>query len=260
MKLTAFALSLLASTASAQNTPVWQRTLDLEVRDGRITVFATDQGSVVIAPFRVIRNEPGFDGASVSASTDAAGRWAAQERGAEPARPISAFSENAAVTFIRATGGQGAVTLGVPASTVPAWSLELSRADFERLVSAVGNAARSTAAMTADRATRPPPPARSAAPPLDPATARDTTKVYPPSAQVLFIPPLPVPPSVRGRTVTAQLTIDATGAVRHMRVASSGDTKYDYQLGEVLTQTAFRPARAWDGRPVTAVLTHSIRF
>jgi hypothetical protein len=275
MRRTLLVLLLLASSVGAQSDA---RVLDLEVRDGRVSVLATDQGVVVIAPWRFIKNAPEFDGAAVPVASDVAARWAAEVRSAldslarapksteVAAHPITAFG---AVTFDRREGGTGAVTLAVSSLSAPRWSLELSSSQFSRVVDGVRSAARTTVEMTADRAKRPPPTVRSetepgSRPPVPKSVIlpgdSNMVLIYPPSPRSFLIPPLPSPQSLKGRTVTALLTIDTAGAVRDMHVTSSGDARYDQRMGQMLVHTHFRPARTLDGRAVRTVYTLTIGF
>lgn len=81
---------------------------------------------------------------------------------------------------------------------------------------------------------------------------------YPPTAIEMFIPPMPVPPSVRGAHIVAEFDVDETGRVRGLQFTSTRDRGYDRRLREVLEGYRFRPGTRPDGTPVRMKFQFSI--
>ena len=73
---------------------------------------------------------------------------------------------------------------------------------------------------------------------------------YPPSPIEMFIPPLPVPASVKGFHLIAEFDIDEKGKVLGMTFAETPDRGYNRRLGEVLRGYRFRPGTQPDGTPI----------
>ena len=70
----------------------------------------------------------------------------------------------------------------------------------------------------------------------------------------MLLPPMPVPSSVRGRTVTARFEISATGEVLRVTLEPAlPDRRYQGEFLEKLRRWAFTPASSPDGRPVPGV-------
>ncbi|MBX6332428.1 MAG: energy transducer TonB [Gemmatimonadaceae bacterium] len=67
------------------------------------------------------------------------------------------------------------------------------------------------------------------------------------------MPSLPVPKRVQGRTLELRFTIDEHGKIVKVEFESSGDSGYDRQLRERLSEYRFRPAHRMDGTPVPSV-------
>lgn len=76
--------------------------------------------------------------------------------------------------------------------------------------------------------------------------------IFPPTPSELFIPPLPVPPRVKGKTITIVFDVDSTGKVLEFDLTPTRDAAYNRKLREILASTRFRPATDGTGRPVRA--------
>ncbi len=66
----------------------------------------------------------------------------------------------------------------------------------------------------------------------------------------MFIPPLPVPSSVRGFHVIAEFDVDERGRVLSMTFTETADRGYNRRLAEVLRSFRFRPGTRVDGTPI----------
>ena len=75
--------------------------------------------------------------------------------------------------------------------------------------------------------------------------------IFPPTAELLLIPELPVPGGLRGKTFTVHFEIDETGRVARVDV-DTGDSRYDRRLRDRFMQYKWRPAHRADGTPVAA--------
>ncbi len=75
--------------------------------------------------------------------------------------------------------------------------------------------------------------------------------IFPPTAELLLIPELPVPGRLRGKTFTVHFEIDESGRVARVDV-ETGDSGYDHRLRERFMQYKWRPAHRADGTPVAA--------
>ena len=64
-----------------------------------------------------------------------------------------------------------------------------------------------------------------------------------PRAEQPFIPPMPVPPTTRGRRMTVRVVVDTGGRVMHDSVTVCGieDPTYVQRLAEEISQMRFRP-------------------
>jgi len=76
--------------------------------------------------------------------------------------------------------------------------------------------------------------------------------IFPPTPSELFIPPVPVPDRVKGRTITIVFDVDSTGKVIDFEVTPTRDAAYNRKLRDILGATRFRPATDGNGRPVRA--------
>lgn len=73
---------------------------------------------------------------------------------------------------------------------------------------------------------------------------------YPPSPIELFLPPLPVPNSVRGHHLIAEFDVDEKGKVLSVVFNETRDRGYNGRLREVLKGYRFRPGTRPDGTPI----------
>lgn len=85
---------------------------------------------------------------------------------------------------------------------------------------------------------------------VGPGTGGGTQPNYPPTPTELFIPPLPVPESVRGFHVVAEFDVDERGRVLGLTFTPTRDRGYNRRLGEVLRGFRFRPGTRPDGTPI----------
>jgi periplasmic protein TonB len=83
-------------------------------------------------------------------------------------------------------------------------------------------------------------------------TGGGTGTIFPPTPSELFIPPVPVPDRVKGRTITIVFDVDSTGKVIDFELTPTRDAAYNRKLREILGATRFRPATDGTGRPVRA--------
>ncbi len=83
-------------------------------------------------------------------------------------------------------------------------------------------------------------------------TGGGTGTIYPPTPAELFIPPIPVPDRVKGRTITIVFDVDSSGKVIDFEFTPTRDAAYNRKLREILAATRFRPATDADGTPVRA--------
>lgn len=83
-------------------------------------------------------------------------------------------------------------------------------------------------------------------------TGGGTGTIFPPTPSELFIPPVPVPDRVKGRTITIVFDVDSTGKVIDFELTPTRDAAYNRKLREILGATRFRPATDGNGRPVRA--------
>lgn len=77
--------------------------------------------------------------------------------------------------------------------------------------------------------------------------------VYPATPDFLVMPALPVPASVRGKTIELRFTLDDRGKILKVEFDPTGDGSYDRQLRTRLAEFRFRPAHRMDGTPVPSV-------
>lgn len=93
-----------------------------------------------------------------------------------------------------------------------------------------------------------------------PGTGGGTQANYPPTLTEMFIPPLPVPSSVKGFHLVAEFDVDETGRVRDMKFSETRDGGYNRKLREVLRSYRFRPGTTPAGTPVRMKTTISYDF
>lgn len=85
---------------------------------------------------------------------------------------------------------------------------------------------------------------------VGPGTGGGTQANYPPTPIEMFIPPLPVPQSVKGFHLIAEFDVDERGRVLSMTFTETRDRGYNRRLGDVLKGFRFRPGTRPDGTPV----------
>lgn len=85
---------------------------------------------------------------------------------------------------------------------------------------------------------------------VGPGTGGGTQANYPPAPIEMFIPPLPVPGSVKGFHLIAEFDVDEKGRVMSMTFGETPDRGYNRRLAEVLRGYRFRPGTRPDGTPV----------
>lgn len=85
---------------------------------------------------------------------------------------------------------------------------------------------------------------------VGPGTGGGRMENYPPTPTEMFIPPMPVPRSVRGMRVVAQFDVDEAGKVRGIEFTQTPDRGYNRRLREVFDGYRFRPGTRPDGTPV----------
>jgi hypothetical protein len=85
---------------------------------------------------------------------------------------------------------------------------------------------------------------------IGPGTGGGDQPNYPPSPTEMFIPPLPVPASVRGFHVIAEFDVDEKGRVLSMKFTETNDRAYNRRLADVLKTFRFRPGTRPDGTPI----------
>jgi protein TonB len=85
---------------------------------------------------------------------------------------------------------------------------------------------------------------------IGPGTGGGGEANYPPSPIELFLPPLPVPGSVRGHHLVAEFDVDERGKVLSVVFNETRDRGYNSRLREVLKGYRFRPGTRPDGTPI----------
>lgn len=83
-------------------------------------------------------------------------------------------------------------------------------------------------------------------------TGGGTGRIFPPTPAELFIPPIPVPDRVKGKTITIIFDVDSTGKVIDFEFTPTRDAGYNRKLREILAATRFRPATDGTGAAVRA--------
>lgn len=85
---------------------------------------------------------------------------------------------------------------------------------------------------------------------VGPGTGGGDQANYPPTPIEMFIPPLPVPNSVKGFHLVAEFDVDERGRVLSLTFTQTRDRAYNRRLEEVLKSFRFRPGTRPDGTPV----------
>lgn len=83
-----------------------------------------------------------------------------------------------------------------------------------------------------------------------PGTGGGNQANFPPTPTDLFLPPLPVPASVKGSSVLVEFDIDDTGRVLSVNFNETRDRGYNRQLLEKLRGFRFRPGTTPTGTPI----------
>jgi protein TonB len=86
---------------------------------------------------------------------------------------------------------------------------------------------------------------------VGPGTGGGEGTIFPPTAELMIIPELPVPGGLKGKTFVVHFEIDEQGRVARVDVAT-GNSGYDRKLRDRYMQTKWRPAHRADGTPVAA--------
>lgn len=87
---------------------------------------------------------------------------------------------------------------------------------------------------------------------LGPGTGGGHQLIHAPTMTELFIPPLPLPSSVKGSEILAEFDVDSTGKVISYTFTPTRDRSYNRKLDEVLKGFKFRPGTTMQGVPVRA--------
>jgi protein TonB len=85
---------------------------------------------------------------------------------------------------------------------------------------------------------------------VGPGTGGGTQKNFPPTLIDMFLPPFPVPNSVKGSSLTAEFDVDSTGRVLDVKFSETRDGDYNRRLMSVLRAMKFRPGHSPDGAPL----------
>jgi protein TonB len=85
---------------------------------------------------------------------------------------------------------------------------------------------------------------------VGPGTGGGNQVNHPPTPIEMFIPPLPVPQSVKGFHLIAEFDVDERGRVLSLTFTETRDRGYNRRLGDVLKGFRFRPGTRPDGTPV----------
>ena len=83
-----------------------------------------------------------------------------------------------------------------------------------------------------------------------PGTGGGTQENYPPTSTAMFIPPMPVPNSVRGMRLVVQFDVDEKGAVRGIDFTQTPDRGYNRKLRQLFEEFRFKPGHRPDGTPI----------
>ena len=86
---------------------------------------------------------------------------------------------------------------------------------------------------------------------IGPGTGGGEGTIFPPTAELMIIPELPVPGGLKGKTFIVHFEIDEQGRVARVDV-DTGNSGYDRKLRDRYMQTKWRPAHRADGTPVAA--------
>lgn len=87
---------------------------------------------------------------------------------------------------------------------------------------------------------------------VGPGTGGGNQLIHAPTLTELFIPPFPLPSSVKGSEILAEFDVDSTGRVISYTFTPTKDRGYNKKLDEVLKAFKFRPGTTLQGVPVRA--------
>jgi hypothetical protein len=87
---------------------------------------------------------------------------------------------------------------------------------------------------------------------VGPGTGGGNQLIHAPTMTELFIPPLPLPSSVKGSEILAEFDVDSTGKVLSYKFTPTRDGGYNKKLDAVLKGFKFRPGTTMQGVPVRA--------
>lgn len=85
---------------------------------------------------------------------------------------------------------------------------------------------------------------------IGPGTGGGGQANHPPTPTEIFIPPTPVPGSVKGHHLIAEFDVDETGRVLSVSFNETKDRGYNRRLGDVLRGFRFRPGTTPQGKPI----------
>jgi protein TonB len=85
---------------------------------------------------------------------------------------------------------------------------------------------------------------------IGPGTGGGAQENFPPTPDVLFMPPTPYPASVRGSRVIVEFDVDASGRVLSIKFEPTRDRGYNRRFEEALRGFHFRPGHRPDGTPI----------
>lgn len=85
---------------------------------------------------------------------------------------------------------------------------------------------------------------------MGPGTGGGADSVYPPTMVETFLPPYPVPSSIRPFQLVASFDVDSTGKVLAVEFNETRDRGYNRKLRDTLNRVRFRPGVRPDGTPI----------
>jgi hypothetical protein len=85
---------------------------------------------------------------------------------------------------------------------------------------------------------------------VGPGTGGGNQENFPPTLIEMFIPPIPVPSSVKGFHLVAEFDVDATGRVLGVTFTQTKDGGYNRRLSEIFRSFRFKPGSTPDGTPI----------
>ena len=83
-----------------------------------------------------------------------------------------------------------------------------------------------------------------------PGTGGGRMENYPPEPREMFMPPMPVPGSVKGAKIVVQFDVDEQGRVRGVEFTQTRDRGYNRRLREVFETFRFKPGTRPNGTPI----------